>query len=84
MEDVLDIIGNIPYIMKKASPTKQNELLRLLITDCKLKDSTLIYTVRPPFDKFIQTDSPTSWFKNPTQNLDAYTNIADEVKLVKG
>ena len=83
MEDVLDIIGNIPYIMKKASPTKQNELLRLLITDCKLKDSTLIYTVRPPFDKFIQTDSPTSWFKNPTQNLDAYTNIADEVKLVK-
>lgn len=83
MEDVLDIIGNIPYIMKKASPTKQNELLRLLITDCKLKDSTLIYTVRPPFDKFIQTDSPTSWFKNPTQNLDAYTNIADEVKMVK-
>lgn len=83
MEDVLDIIGNIPYIMKKASPTKQNELLRLLITDCKLKDSTLIYTVRPPFDKFIQTDSPTSWFKNPTQNLDAYANIADEVKMVK-
>lgn len=83
MEDVLDIIGNIPYIMKKASPTKQNELLRLLITDCKLKDSTLIYTVRPPFDKFIQADSPTSWFKNPTQDLDAYTNIADEVKMVK-
>ena len=83
MEDVLDIIGNIPYIMKKASPTKQNELLKLLITDCKLKDSTLIYTVRPPFDKFIQTDSPTSWFKNPTQDLDVYTSIVDEVKMVK-
>ena len=83
MEDVLDIIGNIPYIMKKASPTKQNELLKLLITDCKLKDSTLIYTVRPPFDKFIQTDSPTQWFKHPTQDLDTYANIADEVKMVK-
>lgn len=41
------------------------------------------YTVRAPFDKFIQCNNPTQWFKDPTQDLDTYAKIADEVKLVK-
>ena len=27
--------------------------------------------------------NPTLWFNNPTQDIDLYTNIAYEVKLVK-
>lgn len=41
------------------------------------------YTVRAPFDKFIQCNNPTQWFKDPTQDLDTYAKIADEVKMVK-
>jgi hypothetical protein len=43
----------------------------------------LKYTVKAPFDKFIQCNNPTQWFNNPIQDIDLYTNIADEVKLVK-
>ncbi len=83
VENLLDITGNISDIMHNASADKQNKLLRLLIKDCSLHDKELKYTVRAPFDKFIQCDSPTQWFKNPTQDLDIYANIADEVKMVK-
>lgn len=83
VENLLDIAGNLSQIIHSASPVKQNKLLKLLIKDCTLQDKELKYTVRAPFDKFIKCDSPTQWFKNPTQDLDTYTDIADDVKLVK-
>ena len=83
VENLLDIAGNLSQIIHDASADKQNKLLRLLIKDCSLHDKELKYTVRAPFDKFIQCDSPTQWFKNPTADIETYTNIADEVKLVK-
>ena len=83
VESLLDIIGNLSNIIRNASPNKQNKLLRLLITDCKLNGKELKYTVKAPFDRFIQYNNPTQWFNNPTQDIDLYTNIADEVKLVK-
>lgn len=43
----------------------------------------LKYTIRAPFDKFIQCNNPTQWFKDPTPDLDTYAKIADEVKMVK-
>ena len=83
VDNLLDIAGNLSDIMHNASPNKQNKLLKLLIKDCTLHDKKLKYTVRAPFDKFIKCHSPTQWFKNPTQDLDTYANIADEVKMVK-
>lgn len=83
VENLLDIAGNLSQIVHNASPVKQNKLLRLLIKNCTLENKELKYTVRAPFDKFIQCDSPTQWFKNPTADIETYTNIADEVELVK-
>lgn len=83
VENLLDIAGNLSQIIHNASPIKQNKLLKLLIKDCTLQDKELKYTVRAPFDKFIQCNNPTQWFKDPTQDLDTYAKIADEVKLVK-
>lgn len=75
--------GSLSNIMHNASPVKQNKLLKLLIKDCRLHDKKLEYTVRAPFDKFIKCNNPAQWFKNPTQDLETYTDIADEVKMVK-
>lgn len=83
VDNLLDIAGNLSGIMRNASPNKQNKLLKLLIKDCTLHDKKLKYTIRAPFDKFIQCNNPAQWFKNPTQDLDIYANIADEVKMVK-
>lgn len=69
--------------MHNATPNKQNKLLKLLIKDCTLNGKELRYTVRAPFDKFIQCENPTQWFKDPTSDIETYTNIADEVKMVK-
>ena len=69
--------------MHNATPNKQNKLLKLLIKDCTLNGKELKYTVRAPFDKFIQCENPTQWFNDPTSDIETYTNIADEVKMVK-
>lgn len=61
----------------------RKKLLKLLIKDCRLHDKELKYTIRAPFDKFIQCENPTQWFKDPTSDIETYTNIADEVKMVK-
>ena len=83
VDNLLDIAGNLSDIMHNATPNKQNKLLKLLIKDCTLNDKELKYTVRAPFDKFIQCNNPTQWFKDPTSDIETYAKIADEVKMVK-
>ena len=83
VDNLLDIAGNLSDIMHNATPNKQNKLLKLLIKDCTLNGKELKYTVRAPFEKFIQCENPTQWFKDPTSDIETYTNIADEVKMVK-
>lgn len=83
VDNLLDIAGNLSDIMHNATPNKQNKLLKLLIKDCTLNGKELKYTVRAPFDKFIQCNNPTQWFKDPTSDIETYTKIADEVKMVK-
>ena len=45
---------DIYEIFDKASPTRKNQLLKLLISDCKLNDKVLEYKVKAPFDKLIR------------------------------
>ena len=51
---VMSMSCNIYEIFDKASPTRKNQLLKLLISDCKLNDKVLEYKVKAPFDKLIQ------------------------------
>ena len=58
-------------------------LLKRLLTNCVLDGEVLKYKIKAPFDKFIKCNNPIQWFKLPTQDLDTYAQIADEVKMVK-
>lgn len=51
---VMSMSCNISEIFDKASPTRKNQLLKLLISDCKLNGKVLEYKVKAPFDKLIQ------------------------------
>ena len=59
--NIFSLAGNIAAIFKKASPTRQNELLKMLLTDCKLDDKKLEYTLKKPFDKLIKTRNIKDW-----------------------
>lgn len=58
---IFSLAGNIADIFKKASPTRQNELLKMLLTDCKLDGKRLEYTLKNPFDKLIKTRNIKDW-----------------------
>ena len=45
---------NISEIFDKSSPTRKNQLLKILIYDCKLNNKLLEYKGKDPFDKLIQ------------------------------
>lgn len=59
--NIFTLAGNIADIFKKASPTRQNELLKMLLTDCKLDGKRLEYTLKKPFDKLIKTRNIKDW-----------------------
>lgn len=54
---VVSTAVNISNIFDKASPDRQNQLLRLLFTDCKLNGKMLEYKLKSPFDKLIMCKS---------------------------
>ena len=51
---VMPMSCNISEIFDIASPTRKNQLLKILISDCKLNGKVLEYKVKAPFDKLIQ------------------------------
>lgn len=83
IEKAMDFVVNLPELMKIATPDEKNTLLKKLLTNYVLDGKVLKYDIKAPFDKFIQCNNPTQWFKDPTADIDTYTNIADEIKLVK-
>ena len=54
VEKVISMAVNISNIFDKATPDKQNQLLRLLLTDCKLNGKRLEYKLKALFDRLIE------------------------------
>lgn len=71
------IARNISYIFQHASPSRQNELLKMLLKDCQLDGKRLEYTLRKPFDTFIKNPNAKSWPSLILNNLDEF----DKVKI---
>ena len=53
VEKVILTTVNISNIFDKAAPDKQNQLLRLFLTDCKLNGKRLEYKLKALFDRLI-------------------------------
>ena len=59
--NIFTIAGNISYIFQHASPSRQNELLKMLLKDCQLNGKRLEYTLRKPFDMLVKNHNIKDW-----------------------
>ena len=75
VEKVISTTVNISNIFDKATPDKQNQLLRLLITDCQLNGKRLEYKLKAPFDKLIMCKNYQDWSQVAVENLGEFEKI---------
>ena len=68
--------------MKTADYKTRNQLLKLLLKDCILKDGKLTYTVREPFSAFMSTGVKETIPDYVTDNLQEFNKIAYPVGLL--
>lgn len=66
---------NISDIFGKATPDKQNQLLLLLIMDCKLNGKRLEYKLKAPFDKLIACKNYQDWPQVAVDSLDEFEEV---------
>lgn len=72
---VVSMAINISDIFDKATPDKQNQLLLLLITDCKLNGKRLEYKLKAPFDKLITCKNYQDWPQVAVDNLEEFEMV---------
>ncbi len=72
---VVSMAVNISNIFDKATPDKQNQLLRLLITDCQLNGKRLEYKLKTPFDKLIACKNYQDWSRVAVDNLGEFEMV---------
>lgn len=72
---VITMAVNISNIFDKATPDKQNQLLRLLITDCQLNGKRLEYTLKTPFDKLVACKNYQDWSQVAVENLGEFEKV---------
>lgn len=77
VEKVISVAVNISNIFDKATPDKQNHLLRLLLTDCKLNGKRLEYKLKAPFDRLLSCKNHQDWPQIAVDNLEEF----EEVKI---
>lgn len=75
IEKVISTTVNISNIFDKATPDKQNQLLRLLITDCQLNGKRLEYKLKAPFDKLITCENYQDWSRVAIDNLEEFEKV---------
>lgn len=75
VEKVILTTVNISNIFDKATPDKQNQLLRLLITDCQLNGKTLEYKLKAPFDKLVTCKNHQDWPQVAVENLEEFEQV---------
>ena len=69
---VMSMSCNISEIFDKASPTRKNQLLKLLISDCKLNGKILEYKVKAPFDKLPSCTNYKKWKNVALDNIEDF------------
>ena len=72
---VVSMAINISNIFDKATPDKQNQLLRLLITDCQLNGKRLEYKLKSPFDRLIVCKNYQDWPRVAVDNLEEFETV---------
>ncbi len=72
---VMSMSCNISEIFDKASSTRKNQLLKLLISDCKLNDKVLEYKVKAPFDKLLSCTNYKKWKNVALDNLEDFSEV---------
>ena len=72
---VVTMAVNISNIFDKATPEKQNQLVRLLITDCQLNGKRLEYKLKSPFDKLIMCKNYQDWPQVAVDNLGEFEEV---------
>ena len=65
----------ISEIFDKASPTRKNQLLKILISDCKLNGKVLEYKVKAPFDKLVQCNDYKQISSVVIEHLDEFEDV---------
>lgn len=75
VEKVISMAVNISNIFDKATLDKQNQLLRLLLTDCKLNGKRLEYQLKSPFDRLIACKNHQDWPQVAVENLGEFECI---------
>lgn len=73
--DVMAMTSNISTIFERANITEKQNLLKLLITDCKMNGRKLEYKILQPFDKLIKCSEYKQWSAVAITYLDEFEKL---------
>lgn len=72
---VMSMAGNISNIFDRASVTRKNQIIKLLISECKLNGKVLEYKINAPFDRLIQASNYHDWPNIAIQHMEEFENV---------
>ena len=72
---VMNLACNISKIFDIATPSRKNELLQILISDCKLYNKRLEYTINKPFNRLIAGTDYKQWPTIVLEHMDEFEGV---------
>ena len=72
---MMDLVVNLPELMKIATPDEKNSLLKRLLTNCVLDGKVLKYEIKAPFDKLIHCNDYKQISNVIIEHLDEFEGV---------
>lgn len=78
----MSMISDLKHIFNTATTQQKNEILQLLLTDCKLNGQHLEYELKKPFDKLLSNHDYNQWVSVALNNIDEFEIYPLETPII--
>ena len=73
---LLELVQNAASLFKKAETEQKRKLLNLLCWNLQIQDGNLIFSMRSPFDLFLNANNRQEWLSCQTKSKSSQVGLA--------
>lgn len=61
LANIAEVAANIGIFLKSPILSRKKDILKLILSDCKIERKNLCFSIRKPFDKLLKTPEINKW-----------------------
>ena len=85
LTNIAEVAANVGKFLKSPILSTKKEILRLILSDCKIEEKNLCFSITKPFDKLLKTAEIDKWCailcSYRTENYEEFKQLTRQIEM---